>query len=222
MALLVTLPRTRSGGGVRDRLRSCQARGCMNAAIPARVLGQHAAGDSVSTKRIQPVHDRTFTRCMEQLQEGYVLSVAATAGCTVERVQRDVNGIDLMIIRQHSPQLEEISLYAQLKSTTTKRPNPDKPSFGYQFRHRAHFDRLAMERSMIKAVLLVMVTDPDQSKWTAARHESLSVRKCCYWVNLEGQQSTAEQPTVRVPTDQVFSAFALSVLLDRIERGEPL
>ena len=221
MALLAALPRTRSGGGERDRLRSCQARSCMNAAIPVRDLGQHAAGESVSTQRIQPVCYRTFTRCMEQLQEGYVLSVAATAGCTVEPVQRDINGVDLMIIRQR-PQLEEISLYAQLKNTTTKTPDPDKPSFGFQFRHRAHFDRLAIERSTIKAVLLVMVTDPDQSKWTAAHHESLSVRKCCYWVNLEGQQSTAEQPTVRVPTDQVFSALALSALLERIERGEPL
>ena len=178
MALVAALPRTRSGGGVRDRLRSCQARGCMNAASPARDLGQHAAGDSVSTKRIQPVRDRTFSKCMEQLQEGYVLSVAATAGCTVEPVRRDVNGVDLMIIRQRSPQLEETSLYAQLKNTTTKTPDPNKPSFAFQFRHRAHFERLVVERSTIKAVLLVMVTDPDQSKWSAAHHESLSVRKC--------------------------------------------
>ena len=176
----------------------------------------------MSAQRIRPAHARTFTQCMEQLQEGYVLSVAATAGCLVERRDRDVDGVDLMLVRSRGPKLEEASLYAQLKCTTTLRPDPQKPSFAYKFRHRAHFDHLAKERSAIKAILLVMVTDPEQSRWSVGDHESLTVRRCCYWVNLEGQESTANTPTVRVPTDQGFSAVALAELLDRIERREPL
>ena len=176
----------------------------------------------MSAQRIRPVHDRTFTQCMEQLQEGYVLSVAATAGCVVEPVRRDLYGVDVMFVRSRGPKLEEVSLYAQLKNTTTLRPDPQKASFSYQFRHRDHFDHLAKERPTIKAVLLVMVTTPEQSRWSASDHESLIVRRCCYWANLEGYKSTAKTPTIRVPTDQIFSAAALAGLLDRIERGEPL
>ena len=109
-----------------------------------------------------------------------------------------------------------------MKNTTTLRPDPQKASFSYQFRHRDHFDHLAKERPTIKAVLLVMVTTPEQSRWSASDHESLIVRRCCYWANLEGYKSTAKTPTIRVPTDQIFSAAALAGLLDRIERGEPL
>lgn len=140
----------------------------------------------------------------------------------VERRERDLLGMDVTFVRPSSPEHEETMLFAQLKSTSRPRPDPEKGWFGFQFSKRDHFDRLAMTRSTVKAVLLVMVTDPDQSKWSDADHESLSVRKCCYWVDLEGQKSDAGKPTVRVPTDQIFSAAALQHLLDRIERDEPL
>lgn len=172
--------------------------------------------------RIQPVSNQTFTRCMEQLQEGYVFSVAATAGCLVERVERDVYGLDVLFVRPRGPGLEEVSLYAQLKATSTLEPSPQRPSFGYQFKQRVHFDRLTAKRSTIKAVLLVMIAHPDQSRWSSGDHQSLSLRRCCYWANIEGQESSAQSPTVRIPTDQVFSASALTRLLDRVERGEPL
>lgn len=177
---------------------------------------------SVSTENIQPVRPETFTQCMEQLQEGYVLSVAATAGCLVERIDRDYYGLDVLFVRPSGPQSEEISLYAQLKNTTTTTPDLTKPSFGFQFKSRDHFDHLSKPRSTVKAVLLVMVTDPAQANWTTAAHDGLSVRRCCYWVCLEGEQSDAQYPTVRVPTSQIFSADALAALLDRIERGESL
>ena len=68
-----------------------------------------------SIMSIQPVDSTTFSVCMEQLQEGYVLSVAATAGCLVETVQRDIYGLDIRFVRQRGSNLEETSLHAQLK-----------------------------------------------------------------------------------------------------------
>ena len=176
----------------------------------------------VNAKNIRPVNAATFTECMEQLQEGYLLSVAATAGCLVERLRRDRFGADVSFMRPNGPQREEVSLLAQLKCTTTRVPDPAATSFGYQFHNRSHFDRLVMERTTIKAILLVMVTDPDQSRWSDGDHESLRVRKCCYWVNLEGQTSEARKPTVQVPTRQIFTAEALNGLLDRQEEGSHL
>lgn len=186
---------------------------------------QDAAGPKLASPRsmaVQPLIESNFTQCMEQLQEGYVFSVAATAGCAVELTHRDQNGIDVIFTRPSGATLEEAILQAQLKCTTTLLPDPSKPTFSFQFNHRSHFDHLAKARSTVKAILLVMVTEPDQSMWTSAGHDSLSVRKCCYWSYLEGQVSDADKPSVRIPTQQVFSATALSNLMDRVQQGQPL
>jgi len=169
---------------------------------------------------IQPVDAATFSTCMEQLQEGYVFSVAATAGCLVETVQRDILGLDVRFIRQRGSNLEETSLHAQLKNTTTISPDLNKPTFPFKFKQRRHFDHLTKQRSTIKAILIVMVTDPDQSRWSDGDHNSLSVRKCCYWANIEGHNSKAAYPTVQVPIGQTFSPVALNDILDRIEIGQ--
>ena len=171
---------------------------------------------------VQPVIASNFSQCMEQLQEGYVFSVAATAGCAAELTHRDQNGIDVTFTRPSGSTLEEAILQAQLKCSTTLQPDPSKPTFSFKFSRRAHFDHLAKARSTVTAILLVMVTDPDQSRWTSGNHDSLSVRKCCYWSYLEGQVSQAEYPTVQIPTHQVFSANALSDLLDRLQQGQSL
>jgi hypothetical protein len=47
---------------------------------------------------------------MEQLQEGYVASIAATAGCVMNPVARDVYGMDVMFIRTRSSDEEESGL----------------------------------------------------------------------------------------------------------------
>jgi hypothetical protein len=48
---------------------------------------------------IEAVIPRTFTDRMEQLQEGYVTAVAATAGCSIQIIDRDIWGCDAWIIR---------------------------------------------------------------------------------------------------------------------------
>ena len=60
----------------------------------------------MSTQGIQPVYRDTFTQCTEQLQDGYVLNFAATAGCLVEPVVRDVLGLDVMFVKARGPRQE--------------------------------------------------------------------------------------------------------------------
>lgn len=172
----------------------------------------------------QPVDDRFFTILMEQLQEGYVSSIAAAAGCTIEPIRRDIYGFDIRLIKPMPPGIEEITLMAQLKSTTTVRPDPEREFFSHQLKKRGYLEDLAIARSGPKAVLLVMVTPPTQDQWTDASHEYMSVRHCCYWVNLEGHpvDNTVASPTVRVPTANIFDSQSLSSMMDRLGRGEPL
>lgn len=174
---------------------------------------------------IQPVIARSFSECMEQLQEGYVFTVAATAGCTVEVTKRDLYGTDVRIIRPAADANgEEISVLAQLKNTTTIRPDPARESFSFQLKKREYFEKLAMRRRGPKAILIVMATSPVQADWTKGSHESLEVQYCCYWRSLEGETAAdgVISPSVRIPTANVFDAAALTEILDRLDREEEL
>lgn len=172
---------------------------------------------------ITAVDPRTFTDCMEQLQEAYVTAVAATAGCSVEIVRRDMHGFDLIILRDSRSGGDEASLWVQLKSTTTVL-GADQQWFSFKFRQRDSFDRLAKLRSAPKAILVVMITSPVQADWTWGDHDHLRVRHCSYWINLEGQSAApgVQSPTVRLSTANIFDAPALSWMMDKLERGDPI
>ncbi|MFD3645121.1 DUF4365 domain-containing protein [Streptomyces cyaneofuscatus] len=160
---------------------------------------------------------------MELLQRGYVTSVAATAGCTTEVIQNDNWGIDVQFIRPPVVATRfETMLWAQLKSTTQITPDPQKEFFSYQFTKRQYFDHMAKVRPSIKAILIVMTVPQNQSTWTEVSHSGLLTKRSCYWVDLEGQTSEADKPTVRVPTKNLFDASALTEVLDKIDRGESL
>lgn len=170
---------------------------------------------------ITRVVERTHTAAMEQLQDGYVAAVAASAGTLAEFITRDYHGYDVELIRQPDPLVEQAAVRLQLKSTTLVRPKPGVTSFNYRFKERKHFDSLAMPRTTLHHILVVMVVGPDQHGWTVADHDALAVRHSCYWVNLAGQTAppTPLQPVVSVPTANLFDVDALSGILDRIEQG---
>ncbi|WP_367320807.1 DUF4365 domain-containing protein [Streptomyces sp. HUAS ZL42] len=171
------------------------------------------------------MNKNTFTACMEQLQEGYVASVAATAGCAMTAVRRDIYGMDALLARP--PVItgkQEASVYVQLKNTTTIRPDPSKTEFSYQFKKREYFEHLSLVRSTPKAILVVMVTSHRQMDWTRASHDRLELNYCCYWASLEGQiaKQGVASPTIRVPTANIFDASSLTLILDKLDRGESL
>jgi hypothetical protein len=183
-------------------------------------------GEKFVTQRIVPVDPRTFTALLEQLQEGYVATVAATAGCSMEVVGRDFFGFDAWLIRPPSAigAGEETSVLVQMKNTTTIKPDPAKGTFSYQFKERKYFDALAGKRKNTKAIGLIMVSPPEQALWTISEHDFLAVRHCCYWVDLEGYEvgAAVQQPSVKIPTANVFNAAALSAIMERLERGEAM
>jgi Domain of unknown function (DUF4365) len=168
---------------------------------------------------IQPVIARNFTACMEQLHVAYVCSVAATVGCSVERKNRDRYGVDIEFKLPRDDHLEELTIYAQLKCTTTIDPDLSKPTFGYRFRDRRHFDHLAKPRAAIKAILIVMVTSPVQSSWTEVSHDQLTIRQACYWMNMEDKKpSSPITPTVAVPIANLFDGPSLVEMFQRLEQ----
>ncbi|WP_448318206.1 DUF4365 domain-containing protein [Streptomyces sp. CO7] len=180
--------------------------------------------DGKSRKRnIQAVDDRTVTTMMEQLQVGYVSTVAATAGCSVEVMSKDTFGVDVQFIRPGRNHLEQESLlFAQLKCTTQVVPNRDDKSFRYKFSKREYFEGLSVVRSYPKKILIVMTVPLAQCDWTEIMDGGLLVKRECYWTHLEGEVSDLVKPVIDVPTGNVFDAQALIELLGRQDRGESL
>ena len=128
---------------------------------------------------------RTHTQAMEQLQEGYVQAVAATAGVIAEFRRRDLHKYDVELTRQPDVSNEEAAVRLQLKATTTSRPRVGATHLSFTLKSTKDLESLAMERTTIKHILVVMVVGADQHDWTEATHEGLTTRHCCYWVNLQ-------------------------------------
>lgn len=170
------------------------------------------------------VKPRLYTTVMEQLQEGYVAAVAASAGVVAEFRKRDVHKYDVELSRQDDISNEEVAVRVQLKSTTQIKPNTGGPVVPFRFKTRGDFESLAMARRMQPHILVVMVVGKEQAMWTKAGHDELSVSHCCYWVSLEGHvaPTSPKRPVVHVPTANIFDAAALTDILDRIVRGDPL
>ncbi|MER6913735.1 DUF4365 domain-containing protein [Streptomyces sp. NPDC000594] len=162
---------------------------------------------------------------MEQLQQGYIKSVAATAGLAVEVVPVDVYGYDIRLIKPPRDAMdEESALLAQLKCTTQIVPDVSREHFSYQFTKRQYFDHLVKPRRYPKAILIVMTTPTRQSDWTEVTHDGLWTRRSCYWAYLEGVHAdpSIKKPTVHIPTKNKVDAASLIEILDKIDRGESL
>lgn len=183
-------------------------------------------GVAVRQQHIEPVDSRTFTTLLEQLQEGYVAAVAATAGCILEPIDRDYYGLDAWIIRPPAQigASEEIMIGVQLKNTTQIKPDHSRDTFSYQFKERKYLEALALERKHNKVLALVMAAPRQQAKWTSSAPDALRVEHCCYWANLEGFEFSphVKSPSVSIPTANVFDAGSLGAMMDRLERGEAL
>lgn len=178
----------------------------------------------MASGNIVPVNASTFTDCMELLQEAYVSAVAATAGCSVQFMHHDTFKKDALFVRPGDVGKQEVSFYAQLKSTTTIKPAAADGGFSYQFKKRAYMEDLALADRSIKVILIVMATHPSQSDWSLADHDDLRLRHCCYWKSLEGETVPpgVQTPSTRLMTANIFDAVALTGIMDRIDRGEAL
>jgi hypothetical protein len=172
---------------------------------------------------VEAVDSRTLTDCMEQLQQAYVMSVASTVGCSVTNIDRDMHGIDVEFVRSFADPREEVSVKAQLKSTTQIIVDPSREFFKYRFEKRQYFERLAAPRKYKKLILIVMTVNKQQAIWTDCSHDHMHLRHCCYWICLEGRDvPSAAKPYIDIPTANVFDADALTSILDKIDRGESI
>lgn len=152
----------------------------------------------------------------EVFSELYVSAIATCAGFTYSKRNLDRDGIDLEISAGGSMR-PQIGL--QLKSSF----NLEEPVAGiirYPLKVR-NYDLLRMP-TMSPRILILFAMPRDESLWSSVGAEELTLRKCAYWVNLNGSPETPNTATVTidVPVGNILHVASLKAIMDRARKAE--
>lgn len=158
---------------------------------------------------------------MEQFQIGYISAIAAAAGCNIVGTPVIDEGIDFVLSHrsdQHQ-QTGAVYLELQLKSTSQFAGTTTRPAISSNMR-ADRYKEFTSTNPSVNRIVVVMSLPSDQNLWLTASHQQLSLKHCCYWVNLRGAPaSTAARPTVSAPTANIFDDVALCGIMQRIGQG---
>jgi hypothetical protein len=160
----------------------------------------------------------------EALCRAYVRAIAAQAGVICGDIVQDF-GIDMFLrgvehqeqaYRDTGPQID-----LQLKSTT--RAEVKEPEVVYDLEVRA-YNLLRLPVRERPRLLVLLVLPEDETQWLSQSVEELILRRCAYWVTLQGAELTTNQTTVRIriPTTNAFSVEAVQAMLRALSEGKTL
>ncbi len=81
---------------------------------------------------------------------------------------------------------------------------------------RRNYDLLRLP-TVVPRILVLLSLPPDESQWMSVTPEELVIRKCAYWVSLQGYRETdnTTSVTITVPEQNRFDVAALQRLMDR-------
>jgi hypothetical protein len=157
---------------------------------------------------------------MEQLQVSYIRAIAASAGCIVASLEID-DGVDVFLNHRsdcHTQIADRVArLEVQLKATSKKFSDSGFISTTMTRNRWKHYRTKDPE---VSKIIIIMAVPTRQEHWTYARHKSLSIHYCGYWVNIAGADDTdAERPTVKASREDIFNDVALCDIMERIGQG---
>ena len=148
----------------------------------------------------------------EQLSLAYVKAVVFRSGFNMSEPAVDCYGIDGTIVDPPRNGVNRVDF--QLKSTTqhTVREN----EIAYDLRVK-NYNRLVYEGGL-PCVLILFVMPRDEAQWICHSEEKLCLRKCAYWVSLEGKPRSDHSSSVRVcaPRSQTFDPDGMRDMFDRL------
>lgn len=156
----------------------------------------------------------------ENLSRTYVRAIAAQAGVLCGSTEQGF-GFDLFLRlvdwqdQQHV--IGGAQLDVQLKSTT--RAEVRAATIVFDLDVRAY--NLLRQKTLGPPSLLVVLVLPEyETQWLNQSPEELVLRRCAYWMSLQGADSTTNQTTIRIsiPRENVFSVEALQRLLSQSKR----
>src|SRR5262249_25712094 len=129
----------------------------------------------------------------EALSRAYVQAVAAQAGMNLTLRTTDY-GIDLtlhdFLVRGRRRSESGFNLDVQAKSTTAA--NLDEGSVKYDLDVRT-YETLRHPRAGTPRLLVLLVLPEDEADWLRQTEEELLLRRCAYWLSLQGRPAVANR-----------------------------
>lgn len=151
----------------------------------------------------------------------YVTAVASGAGCSVTKIEVDIDSIDVNIRRRtEGTAITSPNLDVQLKATHTNCVFGDDIHF--KLKRRA-YDRLRDPNCSAPAILLVLHVPKLFEEWTDHTEDRLQVRRCAYWRSLKGMPALAveqKSATIVIPRSQIFDVAGCDALFARLADGK--
>ncbi len=158
----------------------------------------------------------------EALSRAYVRAVAAQAGVTCGDVYQDY-GIDIFLryVTEEQGEYQDTGPQLDLLLTSTTRAEVRADVIVYDLEVRA-YNLLRGTPPERPAFLVLLVLPQDQTLWVNQSAEELVLRRCAYWISLQGSPPTSNEATVRIaiPHANVFSAAAIQEMMTTL-RGRP-
>jgi hypothetical protein len=161
-----------------------------------------------------------------ELSYAYLHAVASRAGCECQVSHRhsDNRGIDvrLMVTEDFGPPatLSLFDVYVQLKATTRQlKPAKQKIPFDLEV---AQYNKLRMTTAGNPWLLILLLLPASEEEWLKCTPQALTLKRCTYWVSLDGAPATANKDTQRIyiPTKNRFTVTSLRALLSIFAREE--
>jgi hypothetical protein len=160
-----------------------------------------------------------------ELSYAYLHAVASRAGCECVPAGRhsDNQSIDAQVIGYGdfgSDALTRVTILFQLKATSQPlQESKGNLSFDLDV---GQYDKLRTTTSDCPILLVVLRLPPQPEEWLKCSPQSLTLKKCAYWVSLYGAAPSSNKTTQRVflPKPNRFTVQALEGLLRRFAREE--
>lgn len=162
----------------------------------------------------------------EDLSVSYLRAVAAQAKITFELNHRDNDSKDVDLkkttITSNGGKFNA-ELSVQLKATYSKNCYSEtEEEVKYQLKAKNYND-LCMDGTN-HIILCLLVLPDDSQQWVTQSPEALTLKRCMYWLSLQGETETknTDSVTVTIPKSNVVTAEALNKMIDIIANGGSL
>jgi hypothetical protein len=150
-----------------------------------------------------------ITHQQDYFSRAVVQAVAAAAAVGADIPPYDQNSKDIHFEVADTETDAGPQLDAQLKCVTTVDVSGDEFSYDLDVKNYTDLIKLI---TYVPRILIVVVVPPDPVDWLlAVSPETITLKRCAYWVSLRGQPPTTNTSTiaVKIPTSQVFDVAGL-------------
>ena len=165
----------------------------------------------------QDVGAMTRNMQMEQFCLAYIRAVAAQAGYQVARPELDTDSVDGILMAGFGSRPQ---VHFQAKATSRDIVRDSVLHFPLPVKN---YDDLRAD--VINPRMLIVLLMPEESgEWLEQTEDALCLRRCAYWLSLEGcpTVTNTRSVTVHVPVSNTFNSDQLRELMNRADEGIPL